>query len=103
MIRWAEATSAGVPGAAGSVAAALGGAPWYVAVMIASAGPLVYICRHTVLLVLGWRALDKVEASRVPEVVAAITGNPVQPPAPGPAGSRGVSRGKRRGEGAGFG
>jgi hypothetical protein len=97
MIRWAEVASAGVPGAAGSVAAVLGGAPWRFVVMLASVGPLVYICRQAVLLVLGWRALDKAEASRVPEVMAAITGHPSQPPARERGGLRGAPREKRRG------
>jgi hypothetical protein len=64
--------------------------PWYIAALLTAAGPVVYICRHVVLLVLGWRALDKAEANRVPEVMATITGNPVQSTAPGLAGSGGV-------------
>ena len=55
------------------------GAPWWAFLLLALAWPAVYICRAILSFKLGSKALDKVSAERVPEVLDSVTGHRREP------------------------
>jgi len=54
-------------------------APWYVYMIVVASGPAVYLARWILIFVLGWKALDKVEPSRVADLMVTITGRTFVP------------------------
>jgi len=82
-VRWGEVVAVISPAAA----VAAGTVPWGVAVVGAVAWALVYICRWVVLGLLGWKALDKTTADRVPDVLAAVA-DTTPPPAASVSGQK---------------
>jgi hypothetical protein len=81
-----EISAAGSPVAA--VFSAWSGVPWYVYVTVAVSGPAVYLINRCLICLLGWKALDKVEPSRVAELMVTITGVPGSSTGVRPAASR---------------
>ncbi len=74
-VRWTEIAAAVTPVAAVPAGAA-GTVPFALAVLAATFGPLIYICRLMVVGVLGWKALDKTTPERVADVMDAIAERP---------------------------
>jgi hypothetical protein len=54
-------------------------APWYVYMVAVALGPAVYLARWILIFALGWKALDKVEPSRVADLMVTITGRTFVP------------------------
>jgi hypothetical protein len=48
-------------------------------VVVAALGPAAYLARWILIFVLGWKGLDKVEPSRVADLMVTITGRPLEP------------------------
>ena len=55
-------------------------APWWAYLVVIFACLAVYICRIVFVYKLGSKALDKVDAGKVPEIMNAVTGYKAKPP-----------------------
>jgi hypothetical protein len=68
-----EITAAGTPIAA---FVPLPGIPVYVHVLVGLSGPCAYVINRCLISLLAWKALDKIEAGRVAELMTTVTGIP---------------------------